>query len=163
MVTAPDRLSSAPRTVAARGHGGAVGAISGLIIAILGLQTVAGFVNTGRWGWPFIAYPMYKTAHFEGERLLHEYKVFATHANSSEDLISAGDVPFWIFKFKMVDGLTNGDRASVQPLVAAYCERTGKEVIAVRVEDTGLELTRNGIVRGLPPKTLAKMQIGCED
>jgi hypothetical protein len=163
MATAPDALSAARPTRATTRHVAAIGAISCLIIGILGLQTFASFVNPGRWGWPFIAYPMYKAAHHGGERILYDHKVFARHADSSEALMSAGNIPFWIFKHKMVDGLMTGDRASVQPLVTTHCTRTGKRVVSVRVEDMGVALSRNGVVRGLPPRTLATMSIACQE
>jgi hypothetical protein len=163
MATMPEARSSAPPTLVTSRRDLAIGAISCLIIGILGLQTFASFVGPGRLGWPFIPYPMYKTAHYEGERLLYQYKVFARHADSSEVLISARDMPFWIFKLKMIDGVMTGNRPRVQPLVTAYCKRTGKQVVSVRVEDMGVALSRKGVARGLPPQMLATMDIGCQE
>lgn len=141
----------------------AISAISCVIVAILGLQTVASFVTTGRWGWPFIAYPMYKTPHFENERVLYDFEVYATHDDGSEALISQGDLPFWTFKLKLVNGLANDDRDSVQPIVRAYCERTGTNVVAVRLQDMGVAVSRDGAVSGLPPQAIGTMSIGCQE
>lgn len=141
----------------------AIGAISCVIIGIVGLQAFASFINPGRWGWPFIAYPMYKTPHFDGERVLYDFEVYAVHDDGSESLISLADVPYWIFKHKVVDGLIRRDRESVQPLIAAYCERTRKEVVEVRLQDMGVGLSRDGLVQGLAPETLATMTVGCRE
>lgn len=141
----------------------AIIAISCVIVAILGLQTFASFVTTGRWGWPFIAYPMYKTPHFEGERVLYDFEVYATHDDGSEALIDQGDLPFWIYKLKLVNGLATDERGSVQPIVAAYCERTGKNVVEVRLQDMGVAVSRDGAVSGLPPQAIATMIIGCQE
>lgn len=161
--TVPEGHSSAPPTLVTSRRDLAIGAISCLIIGILSLQTFASFVDPGRWGWPFIAYPMYKTAHHDGERVLYNIKVFAMHPDSSENLISAGDVPFWIFRRKLLGGVTTGNRAAVQPLVSLYCERTGRQVVGVRIEDMGVALSHKGVVRGLPPQTLATITIGCQE
>jgi hypothetical protein len=163
MATALNTGESARPAVKPRRDDLAIGLVSCVIVAILGLQTFASFVNPGRWGWPFLAYPMYKTAHYEGERILYDVEVYVVREDSSESLMSADGIPFWIFKHKMVDGVMNGKRDSVQPLVTAYCERTGEQVVAVRVQDMGIGLSRDGLVHGLEPETLATMTIGCPE
>jgi hypothetical protein len=163
MATALNTGESARPAVASRRDDLAISLVSCVIVAVLGLQTFASFVNPGRWGWPFLAYPMYKTAHYEGERILYGVEVYVVREDSSESLMSAEGIPFWIFWHKMVDGVMHGKRDSVQPLVAAYCERTGEQVVAVRIQDIGVALSRDGPVRGLEPETLATMTIGCSE
>jgi hypothetical protein len=63
----------------------------------------------------------------------------------------------------MVDGVMQGKRDSVQPLVTAHCERTGEQVVAVRIQDIGVALSRDGPVHGLEPKSLATMTISCPE
>jgi hypothetical protein len=63
--------------------------LSIVIAAILGSQLVVGMVDTGRWGWPIMAYPMYKSAHFEGERLSHEFDLFAVFQDGTRVKIPA--------------------------------------------------------------------------
>jgi hypothetical protein len=62
-------------------------AVSGVIVAVLTLQSFAGFVDTGRWGWPFVAYPMYSEAHFENERVQYDWMVYAILADSTEVIV----------------------------------------------------------------------------
>src|SRR6188472_2039573 len=57
-------------------------AISVIIAAILAAQVLIGFSYTGGQTFPVVAYPMYKQAHYEGERL-NDYLVFVS-ADGSE-------------------------------------------------------------------------------
>jgi hypothetical protein len=163
MATTLDAGTPARSKVLAGRENFAIGLVSCLIAGVLGLQVFASFVDPGRWGWPFIAYPMYKTAHFEGERVRYEFEVYVVHEDSSENLLSSDGIPWWIFKRKMVNSLMKGQRDNVQPLVTAYCEKTGKQVAALRLQDMGVALARDGLVYGLEPEILATMTMSCPE
>jgi hypothetical protein len=73
--------------------------VSAIIVAILSIQAVAGFVDTGRWGWPLLAYPMYKWAHYEGDRLDVELTGHAVLEDSTRIPMSRSDLnmDFWLY------------------------------------------------------------------
>jgi hypothetical protein len=75
------------------------GLVSAIIVVILGTQFVAGLVDTGKWGWPILAYPMYKWSHYENERILHDADVYAQLDDGSRIAITpeALGMSFWIF------------------------------------------------------------------
>jgi hypothetical protein len=78
-------------------------AISALIGIILGTQLVAGFINTGRWGWPIIAYPMYSIARYDGDRL-NNFKVYAVVRDGTKIEVDPGELGmgYWHFHYNVV-------------------------------------------------------------
>jgi hypothetical protein len=77
----------------------AAGVPLAIIVVILATQAGVGFVNTGVRAWPLVAYPMYKTAHFEGERLDHALNVYVILPNAEKAPITPSDLNmgFWLF------------------------------------------------------------------
>src|SRR3954453_13761643 len=63
---------------------GRVKLISIFIVTALVLQFLAGVLRTVPWVSPFINYPMYATAHYEGDRISYEYTVYATFEDGSD-------------------------------------------------------------------------------
>jgi hypothetical protein len=90
--------------------------VSGIIVTILGLQIVAGFADTGRWGWPFVAYPMYKRAHYEGERFDHDLTVRLVLRDASEHLVTGPDLglSFWLVEKRVWNPIRNNDQEQLQ-------------------------------------------------
>lgn len=139
--------------------------ISVVIVTVLSLQALVGFSYTGVQTWPFMAYPMYRGAHYDGERLRYDFTVYAELDDSSEVVITPEDLglSWWAFRENVVHALYRNDRAVVQGLIDAHCERTGQRIVGLRMEDLGRAVSRDGLVEGLPPEVVASMSVTCED
>jgi hypothetical protein len=137
--------------------------VSAIIVTILSLQAVVGFVNTGMRAWPLVAYPMYKTARYEGDRLDHALNAYAILANGEKVPITPDDLnmSFWLFGDHFIAPVINGRRDVLEPLIARYCEHHGSQVVAFRIEDTGTAIGRDGPVEGLPPETWGELAVTC--
>ena len=138
--------------------------ISAIIVAVLGLQIVAGFVDTGRWGWPFVAYPMYKWPHYEGERFDHDLTAYLVMDDASERVITGEDVglPFWIFEKRLWNPIRSGSPEHLQPFLEGVCPKFDNRIVAVRLEDKGMALGRSGIVEKLPPGVVGSLPVRCD-
>ena len=60
--------------------------ISVFIIGALTLQMTAILLRTGPYAYPFVNYPMYAAAHYEGERILVEHTIYARFTDGTERL-----------------------------------------------------------------------------
>jgi hypothetical protein len=138
--------------------------VSAIIVVILATQAGVGFVNTGVRAWPLVAYPMYKTAHFEGERLDHALNVYVILPNAEKAPITPSDLNmgFWLFLDHVVMPIRNGRTDVLKPLVARYCNEHDGQVVKLRVEDMGTAIGRDGPVEGLPPEILAELDVVCQ-
>jgi hypothetical protein len=137
--------------------------VSAVIVAILSAQLVAGFVDTGRWGWPILAYPMYETAHFEGERLDHELTTHAVLADSRRVEIKRSDLDmgFWIYWYNVVQPIRHADLDRLAGLIQHYCREYDNQLIRLEVQDLGIAIGRDGPVEGLPPQVLFATAVSC--
>jgi hypothetical protein len=138
--------------------------VSAAIVAILSIQAVAGFVDTGRWGWPLLAYPMYKRAHYEGERLHDELTAYAVLADAKRVAIKRSDLAmdFWLYWYNVVTPIQNARVDLLQPVLQRYCEQSDNQVIKLHLEDRGAAIGRDGPVEGLPPQVVAEMDVTCQ-
>jgi hypothetical protein len=137
--------------------------ISAVIIVILATQAVAGFIDPGKWGWPMIAYPMYKKAHFEGERLNHDVNVYAQLSDGTRTEINRNDLgmDFWIFHYNVVGPIGQGRSEPLAPLVQRYCRESDNQLIKFQVEDKGVAIGRDGPIEGLPPQLVSEIAVAC--
>jgi hypothetical protein len=137
--------------------------VSAIIVVILATQAVAGLVNTGRWGWPMIAYPMYSEAHYEGDRLNHDLVGYAVLADSSRVEIRKSDLnmDFWLYWYNVVHPIRNGRLDLLQPVLRRYCAQSGNQVTRLVVKDLGMAIGRDGPVHGLPPQIIYQIAVAC--
>jgi hypothetical protein len=138
--------------------------VSAVIVAILSVQAVAGFVDTGRWGWPLLAYPMYKTAHYEGDRLDVDLAGYAVLADSTRVAMNRSDLnmDFWLYWYNVVQPIRHARLDLLQPVLQRYCEESDNQVVKLQVEDRGIAIGRDGPVEGLPPEVIFEMDVTCQ-
>jgi hypothetical protein len=81
-------------------------AISALIAVILGTQLVVGFTYTRQAGWPIVAYPMYATARYDGDRF-DEFKLYAVVRDGTKIEVDPGGLGmgYWIFRKNVLNPL----------------------------------------------------------
>ena len=100
---------------------GRIRLISIIIVGALLLQFLAVLLRTGPWLYPFINYPMYATAHYEGDRIAYEHTVYAIfddgteRAFQSEDLVpSPAFYTYWVKAMVTMseDSYTLGDKSA---------------------------------------------------
>jgi hypothetical protein len=129
-----------------------------VVIAVILLLQVAATFDLYRFAsrpshllWPFMDYPMYRGAHYEGA-VLARYRVFGKTADGAEVEVTAGDLGLNFRRFQdiVVDALRHGDTARVAPFADHYRGRLGIRLVAMRVERHGDILTRDGL-RPAPP------------
>ena len=137
--------------------------VSGIIVVILAVQAVAGFVDPGKWGWPVLAYPMYEKAFFEGDRLNHDFTVYALRSDGRRTEIKRSDLGmgFWIFWYNVVSPIFLARADILEPTVQRYCGQLDNDVTMLQVEDKGIAIGRDGPVTGLPPQVMSEIQVSC--
>jgi hypothetical protein len=137
--------------------------VSAIIVVILSVQAVAGFVDTGRWGWPLLAYPMYKKAHYEGDRLDVELTGYAVLPDATRVAIDRSDLnmDFWLYWYNVVTPIMHARADLLQPVLRRYCEESDNQVVKLQLEDGGIAIGRDGPVTGLPVEVVAEMDVTC--
>ena len=120
------------------------GLISVLIIGVLVVQTVSSFRRTYKW-WPFLSYPMYATAHFEGERIKVNHRVYAVTPDGARHYLDPDrdlKIGFWRYD-KMARQLgvnhLEANAANLAAIKSLYPDLT-----EIQVEDFPMIITRNG-------------------
>ena len=143
--------------------------VSLAIAAILALQLMATFdlfpravSRPSHLFWPFLDYPMYRFARYEGS-VIERYRVFAATSDGMEVEVMPADfgLNFRRFRDVAVAAIRAGDTARLTAFADLYAERTGQQLMAVRVERHGHVLTRNGL-QAVEPVTLAAMRLGSQ-
>jgi hypothetical protein len=133
-------------------------AVSIVIALVLTLQILATFDLFPRLlsrpsylFWPFLDYPMYRSPRYEASVIEH-YRVLATTTEGGEVEVLPADVALNFRKFRdiLITGIRTGDTSRVAPFAELYRSRTGREMVAVRVERDGHVLTRHGLERAAP-------------
>jgi len=140
-------------------------AISGVIVVILGTQTVVTIGGLGEKGWPIITYGMYSTPHYEGERLDHGYVVSAVLEDSSEIDIDPDEIGmgFWLFHINVFAPIIRNARDVLTPTVRDFCRRWDNRIVALRARDLGVAITRQGVIEDLPPMELGRIDVTCAE
>ncbi len=74
--------------------------LSLLIVGAMSLQMGAVLLRSGPWAYPFVNYPMYAAAHYEGERIRVEHRIYATFTDGTERPITRADVGehYWFYE-----------------------------------------------------------------
>ncbi len=138
--------------------------ISAFILIVLVLQAFAGFVETGRWGWPFVAYPMYEAAHYDGDRILYDFTLYAKTADGDRIEVTRDDLgmSFWHFEKNVANAMRHGDLEKPQIIAKEYCKRHNRRIIGLILEDKGIAISRSGMVKDLLPEVQASVDVECE-
>ena len=132
--------------------------VSLVIAVILTLQFAASFdlfprlvSRPSSLFWPFLNYPMYRGAHYEGA-VIERYRVFGRAADGTEVEVTPGDLGLNFRKFQdlPVAALLRYDAPRVAAFAEIYRARMGTRLVAMRVERHGDILTRHGLQPGQP-------------
>lgn len=101
--------------------------------------------------WPFMNYPMYRWAHYEGA-VIERYRVFGRTAAGLDIELTPSDFGLNFRKFQdiVIAALRRGDTAGVAPYAEIYRLRSGRRLAAIRVERHGSVLTRDGLQSARP-------------
>jgi hypothetical protein len=138
----------------------AMALVSLAIVTVLALQAAA-VVRRHHMGWPFIDYPMYSESHREGERVAALRSVYATLADGSEVLLAPEDLGlghFWLFRLWVEAPLLKRKGAELDFVRDAYREHRGGDIVALRIEDYPVIVTREGAQAAPPPRVLATVR-----
>ena len=144
---------------------------SGVIVAVVGFQVLVGFgwINDiprmrHRKGYyyPFLDYPMYKGAHYPGERF-DRYVVVGTLSDGTQRPILPADLGlnFWKFDKGPVRALQQGDAGTLQPYLQHYWHRHHRCLTEVRLENHPSVLGASGLTTA-PVEVVRAMRAGEE-
>ena len=117
-----------------------------LIFSCLVLQSFAMFHPVSPRLWPFLDYPMYGRARYEGEAVTR-YVVFGIFSDASETRILPEDLDldFWKFEYGPVQMIRRGDAESLKPYAQHYNARQNKELVKFRLENHPFTLSDQGV------------------
>lgn len=142
--------------------------VSTVVLIVLPTQLIASLIDTGRWGWPFITYPMYANAHYEGERLKYDVRAFAVLEDSSrieikrEQLNMRQRWQFYLFQKHVWFPIRDGDKELLEPLIRKYCDLSNGKLVRLELEDLGIAVTKEGPVSGLKPNVFSPLNVSCD-
>ena len=139
---------------------------SSIIVLIFSLQAstivlMAMGKPMGTWYWPFIDYPMYSVAYYEGDYVdaYHILKIVMDDGELRE--VKGRDIGLNFFKFLyLTRGLKNytesSSRRSIETLVSLYPD--GRRIKEIQVFTSSYIVTRNGMAEA-EPKMLNKIEL----
>lgn len=130
-----------------------------IILFCLALQSFAVFHPVSPRLWPFLDYPMYNRAHYQGEAV-NRYVVFGVFADASEARILPEDLDldFWKFEYGPVPMLRRGDVESLKPYAQLYNARQNKKLVRFRLENHPFTLSDQG-VRAVTPQVVNSVSL----
>lgn len=134
-------------------------AISVLVASVLFLQLIAGFGKRPREWWPFLEYPMYRTARSSGEAI-KRHVLHGVQADSNEIELSPVDFGLNPQKFRkdLVRAVLQGDEETARRFVDIYAERTdGMTFAGLRLEEHATRWVDGEFV-SLPVTTVAVVE-----
>jgi hypothetical protein len=140
--------------------------VSLVISVVLMVQTAAAFdlfprlvSRPSHVFWPFLSYPMYRTAHYEGA-VIERYRVFGRTENGAEVELEPADFGLNFRKFQdiAVVALRRHDLPQVTTIAEIYRARSGRRLVAMRLERHGPVLTREGL-RSAEPTQFAAVPV----
>jgi hypothetical protein len=121
-----------------------LGLISVLILGVLVAQTVSSFRRTYKW-WPFLSYPMYADAHYENERILVHYSLYAVTSDGKRHYLDPDTdmkIGFWRY-LKLSRQLADKVLEPAIPSLAAI-KTLYPDLQEIQVEDFPMIITRDG-------------------
>ncbi len=137
-------------------------AISVIVATILAAQVLVGFSYRGGQTFPVVAYPMYKTAHYEGERL-NDYLVMVSADGGEEEALGpeAMEISPWLYQRSITAPIINGKPSPLAATVAqSACKAGGAQAITIAVYDSGYTILREGPVAD-PRKLIGSTTFDC--
>lgn len=166
-MTNPDSSSSSARRLA-----------TVVICAVLLIQAGAVVGRVDSDGFPFVDYPMYSSARYEGDRM-DDFTVYATLSDGRRERVTREDIYLDDFQYlkwagairrhprppyqsgsgishriKAALGLRRPDIDLVRALVERYEQRKGVQVVRLEVESGMVTVTRTGMGRASEPLVL---------
>ncbi len=132
-----------------------------VIVGVLGLQGLAGFSGNWRFSsyyWPFLSYPMYRFAHYVGDRIDVRFPVFFTLEDGRELEVFPEDLglDYWKFMRNFKSAIQNEDAQMLDVYIREYQRRTGHRVVHLRLENYPLVLSSDG-GRSAPSEVLKEI------
>jgi hypothetical protein len=119
-----------------------------VIVGVLCLQTYAAFVDASRALWPFTDYPMYSTAHYEGE-VVRRRSIEAVCADGRTILLTPKHfgVAYYRFTREPLVAILTSSIGGLEPFLFAIRENVPCSVASVRAFDYRHDLRAVGIHR----------------
>lgn len=120
-------------------------AITRMGCKVISVPIICSFPDDPR-SYPFLNYPMYSQAHYEGD-VIYQYPLTVTFEDSSQGALTATDLQItdYEFKRKLLPAIAKQDFASVGEYIKKY-EQKHKKVMSIRLEESPkFTITKNGL------------------
>lgn len=128
------------------------GLISAFLIVVIGVQFAASFggIHPTRY-WPFLNYPMYCTPHHAGD-VVPVYTLTGILENGTEIAIPDRELNLSVFQMLAgpVKAIHANDREGLLRYLADWEKRQAARLKAVRLENRGVGLSRDGTFAAPP-------------
>lgn len=142
--------------------------VSLFISAFLGFQALAvsgfqpGPVEAAPFLWPFLDYPMYSGAHFEGDEI-DRALVLGVRADSTRLPIEPADLGLGLFPYRRgpVRALRRGNLEAARLYRDIYAERHGVDLIGFELKYRPIVVTRSGY-QSAPERIVASLYFETE-
>lgn len=142
--------------------------VSLFIAACLGFQALAvsglqpGPVEAAPFLWPFLDYPMYSGAHFEGDEI-DRAVVLGVRTDSTRIPIEPADLGLGLFPYRRgpVRALRRDNLEAARLYRDVYAERHGVELIGFELKYRPIVVTRSGY-RSAPDRIVASLYFESE-
>lgn len=142
--------------------------VSLFIFACLGFQALAvsglepGPVESAPFLWPFIDYPMYSGAHFEGDEI-DRALVLGVRADSARIPIEPADLGLGLFPYRRgpVRALRRGNLQAARLYRDIYAQRHGVDLIGFELKYRPIVVTRSGY-HSAPDRIIASLYFELE-
>jgi hypothetical protein len=132
------------------------------IVMVLSLQAFAGFGKIHSMYYPFMDYPMYSPAHFKGEPVHVQWRIYGIGADGSEVRILPEDLHMGYFQFEGAAIILMRKLSRVENRmqdVREFARANNLNFVKLRIEDETYAITDKGLEK-LPNKVMA--EIGME-
>jgi len=127
-----------------------------VIIFVLALQAQAVFPL--RRVWPFLDYPMYRTAHYAGEAVPRFHILVTTDSGATMEMDPASlGISFFKHLHGPVEAMQEGDHERFEEFVEIFEARQEVAVASARLENRPVRLDESGTVSEEPPVTITEM------
>lgn len=137
--------------------------ISAVIVFVLGAQFIIGFTYHAGTRWPFISYPMYSGAKYDGDRLDDfNLRVFLDRSESYETVgPSEMDMSYWIFRKNIIVPINRDQGLDRRNLSIKFCENYGAaDYIHLKLYDIGAFISKSGLSYD-EPRLISEKELNC--
>ncbi len=100
--------------------------------------------------YPFLDYPMYKTAHLEGESI-DNYALIGVFADNTQKQLAPSDFGLSLYQFNrgLVEAVKTDNLSKIRDYTSAYNQISEPPFVQLQLENRPLVITADGVKEGV--------------